>query len=158
MGMSWLGYRLDPATAAHVLADDARFDELLESDDERALDLDKTWHGIHWLLTGSSDPVNVPASSVIFGGAPCGADRGYGPPRLLPTDEVAAAARALQAVSTETLRSRVDPEAMTDAELYPLIWDEEDVFDEDLLPNLEMLRSFYEAADTAGEVVIQLIT
>lgn len=153
--MVWVGFRLDATTAAEVVADDERFDELLESDDDRSIDLDKMWHGVHWLLTGSADPVAGPTSSVIFGGRPCGDDRGYGPPRLLQADEVAAAAKALSSVDVEALRGRVDPAAMTDAEIYPLVWDEEDVFEMELEPCLLALREFYDAAAAAGDVVIQ---
>ena len=47
------------------------------------VDLDKAWHGIHYLLTGSVESNKTLASKVIMGGEDIGPDRGYGPARCL---------------------------------------------------------------------------
>ncbi|MFL5844170.1 MAG: DUF1877 family protein, partial [Solirubrobacteraceae bacterium] len=60
-------------------------------------------------------------------------------------------------VSVDELRSRVDPREMGRAQVYPLIWDEDDIFDDYLAPALDDLRQFYYAAASAGEAVIQTI-
>ena len=45
-------------------------------------DLDKSWHGIHYLFTGKADESGTPLEFLVAGGASVGdEDVGYGPPR-----------------------------------------------------------------------------
>ena len=156
--MVWVGYRRDAAEAARILGDPELVEELLESEDhETLLDLDKGWHGIHWLLTGSAEPTAAPVSDAVCGGEEVGEDLGYGPPRLLSAEGVRSVATALGAIDVESLHARMDPAAMAYAQIYPAIWDEDDIFDQYLAPSLTKLREFYVAAAAAGEVVIQTL-
>jgi hypothetical protein len=158
MGMIWVAYRRDRTFVDGLLKDPEQVEELLESDDDvRSVDIDKAWHGIHWLLTGSAGPTAAAESDVIFGGEPFGEDLGYGPARLLSTEGVERVAQVLRNVDTESLRVGMDPAAMQRAEIYPEIWDEDDLLDDYLLPALAQLRSFYDAAATAGEDVVQTL-
>lgn len=158
MGMIWVAYRRSAGEAAELVESTDSIELLLESDDdETSVDLDKTWHGIHWLLTGSHDPTDDVTSEVIFGGQPVGEDRGYGPARLLDPERVRAVASILRALPADELRQRVDLEAMSAADLYPDIWDEADVFDEYLAPAYDELRAFYADAAHEGQAVIQTI-
>ncbi len=158
MGMIWVAYRRTEEAARHILEDADRVDELLESDDDvTSVDLDKAWHGIHWLLTGSADPTTDVVSSAIFGGEPLGEDIGYGPGRLLSIEGVGAVAAALRELDAEALRGRMNPSAMDAVGIYPQIWDEADVFDTYLAPAFDNLRAFYTAAATSGEAVIQTL-
>jgi Domain of unknown function (DUF1877) len=50
---------------------------------DTAVDLDKAWHGIHYLLTGTTLSNRTLASKVIMGGEDIGPDFGYGPAQLL---------------------------------------------------------------------------
>src|SRR5690242_14594616 len=53
-------------------------------------DLDKAWHGIHWLLTGSSEGGEEPLCFLLAGGEQVGdVDVGYGPARALTSSQVA---------------------------------------------------------------------
>jgi hypothetical protein len=156
--MIWVGYRRSADEAAELVQTADGIDTLLESDDdETSLDLDKAWHGIHWLLTGSQDSTDDVTSEVIFGGEPVGEDLGYGPARLLEPEGVRAVASALQALPADELRRRVDLKAMSTAELYPDIWDEADVFDSYLGPAYDRLCAFYVKAAQDGQTVIQAI-
>ena len=66
-----------------VLPVDPFEDELLESDDDNSsVDLDKVWHGLHWLLVRSDAPID----EAVFGGEELGDDLGYGPSRLLSAE------------------------------------------------------------------------
>ena len=47
---------------------------------------------------------------------------------------------------------------MTAADVYPFIWDEEDVFDEYLAPSYESLREFYARAAARGDAVLAVLT
>lgn len=156
--MIWAAYRLDPEQVVRLCDDPSIVTEFLEDeDDERSIDLDKSWHGIHWLLTGSEGPTAATLSEAIFGGVAAGEDLGYGPPRLLAASEVGGVAAALGRVDVQQLRSRMDRAAMDAADIYPQIWDEEDVFETYLGPNYEALRDFYADAAAAGDAILQVI-
>jgi hypothetical protein len=158
MGMIWVGYRRDAGTARHLLEDPDRLEELLESDDDvTSVDLDKAWHGLHWLLTGSDGPSTGPLSDAIFGGEAIGEDLGYGPGRLVSPEHVRSIAVGLREIGVDTLRTRMNAPAMIAAEIYPVIWDEDDVFDTYLVPAFENLRDFYSAAADREQAVIQTI-
>jgi hypothetical protein len=93
-----------------------------------------------------------------MGGEEFGEDWGYGRPRLLDPAGVASVAAALDSISADDLRARYDPNALSDAEVYPDIWDEEDVFDTYLLPNFENLKALYSHAAAEGRWVLQTLT
>lgn len=159
MGMIWVGYRRSDSAARQLLEDEKKVSELLASaGDAMSVDLDKAWQGLHWLLTTSSGPTDDQVSDAVFGGEEVGGDLGYGPGRLLSAQGVKAVDARLRDVQPETLRARMDPAAMEIADIYPPIWDEEDVFDTYLAPAFEDLCAFYSAAAAAGESVIQTVT
>ena len=88
-----------------------------------ATDLDKAWHGIHYLLTGTADAGETPWSFLISGGAHVGdIDVGYGPARVFTSVETQSIAEALARVGEDELRSRFNPDDMTSKEIYPEIW------------------------------------
>ena len=68
-------------------------------------------------------------------------------------------AAGLDAVDDATLRARFDPAAMSEAEIYPHIWDDgEDEFDNYLLPHFTALRDFYRDAAASGDAVLLAVT
>lgn len=75
------------------------------------LDLDKSWHILHTLISGSPDPANTPEAALLGGEelGPCG---GYGPVRLLRAEQVSAFAEVLDGLEVETLKERLDPKAL----------------------------------------------
>ena len=96
-------------------------------------DLDKAWHGIHYLLTGTAWEGEPPLNLLVSGGTEVGdIDVGYGPPRVLTSGEVRAAHEALREIDEATLRTRFEPAEMMRLEIYPEIWDrnpaEDDTF------------------------------
>lgn len=95
-----------------------------EAPEADALDIDKAWHGLHFLLTGDAWDGEPPLNFIVGGGAPIGdVDVGYGPARGFAPDEVRAIAAALAPITEATLRARFDPGAMMDEDIYPTIWD-----------------------------------
>jgi hypothetical protein len=96
-------------------------------------DLDKAWHGIHFLLTGTADDGAPPLNFLVAGGAYVGdEDVGYGPARLFTAAETREIAAAITAITDDELRRRFNPQAMMAAEIYPEIWDR-DPEDDDTL-------------------------
>ncbi|MCW6003471.1 YfbM family protein [Micromonospora sp. CPCC 205371] len=168
MGMVLIGRRLSNDELQAVLDGPARVAALLygDLDDDDAempepeLDLDKSWHGIHYLLTGTAWTMGqAAADAAILGGDEVGEDNGYGPARLLRPATVRMVATALDALSVETLRARFDPDAMAAADIYPNIWaGGADEFDNYLAPYFTQLRQFYGAAAASGQAVLLAIT
>ncbi len=128
-----------------------------ESEPPNYIDLDKSWHGIHYLLTGSADGGAEPLFSVVIGGEEFGPDVGYGPARFLTAEQVRSVAAALSGTSSEALSQRFNPKDMEDKQIYPdVIWvrDGQAALDY-LLENYEQLRAFYQGAAARGDAVIQ---
>lgn len=117
-----------------------------------AFSADKSWHGIHYLLTGSTVPTADVLSNVIFGKGPLGtADLGYGPPLATDASDVRAIAAALEQVPDDAVRARFEPAAMD--EVYPGFWDDDDAL-EAVMEALDELRGFYRDAAANGDAVI----
>jgi hypothetical protein len=132
---------------------------LEETSDSRTLDIDKAWHGIHYLLTGSGNPTRDVRSLAIFGGKEVGDDLGYGPARLLSPAEVKEIARVLKDESVEKLSSRYDPKKMEKLQIYPEIWvrDGKEAFDY-LAKYYRKLAAFYEKAAASGSAMLLVIS
>ncbi len=122
---------------------------------ERAdADLDKAWHGIHFLLTGTADAGRFPESFLLLGGREVGdIDVGYGPARVMTAEETRAAQAMLAALGDDALRARFDPAKMMELDVYPGIWDrdpEDDDTLEYLMENVATLRGMLDAAARDG--------
>lgn len=103
-------------------------------------DLDKAWHGIHYLLTGSVWEGDEPLNFLIAGGETIGEiDVGYGPARCIKSDHVRTINEILSRISIEDFKLRFEPDKMMANEIYPEIWDRKD---ED--GNLDYLIEYYE--------------
>ncbi|MET0286085.1 MAG: YfbM family protein [Polyangiales bacterium] len=106
-------------------------------------ELDKAWHALHFLLTGSATGGEPPLSLLVSarGGTELqGAGDDYGPPRLFSSDVARRAHEALQALADDALLARFDPAAMMAAEIYPEVWDRPGEGPEWLLESLHNLR------------------
>jgi len=96
-------------------------------------DLDKAWHGIHFLLTASAWEGDPPLNFLVSGGTEVGdVDVGYGPARVFRSSEVAEIHKALGEVQEDDLRARFQPEAMMKEDIYPRIWDRDPEDDDPL--------------------------
>ena len=125
------------------------------------IDLDKAWHGLHFLLTRSAWEDDEPLCYLIAGGQPVGdEDVEYGPARVLRPKEVAQLDAALAAISLDEFRRRFDPTAMMAQQIYPEIWDR-DPREDDTLGYLaeyfDMLKSFvWNSAETQKGLLVWL--
>lgn len=111
-----------------------------------SIDLDKAWHGIHYLLTGTEWEGTGPAAFLLVGGKEVGdVDVGYGPARALSAAEVRAAHDHLSGISDADLRARFDPADMMEQDIYPTIWDRDPEDDDTLgylIEYVGILRTF----------------
>jgi hypothetical protein len=117
-------------------------------------DLDKSWHGIHYLLTGTHRGEKPPLDFLTDGGEVVGdEDLGYGPGRVFTSEQVAAIDDALKGLSRDAVAQRFDPQEMTKLDIYPGIWQREPEDDDSLgycLDYLDEMKSFVDRAHDAG--------
>jgi hypothetical protein len=97
---------------------------VLADDEGEVLDLDKAWHGLHYLLTGTVWAGDPPLNFLVTGGRDVGDEEiGLGPPRTLSPSETRDVASALAALSDDDVQARFAPGEMMRLEIYPEIWD-----------------------------------
>ena len=143
------------------LDEDGFVDWLEEYGQRRSFDVDKAWHAVHFLLTGTAQETAGPLGAVVLGGEEFGGDLGYGPPRWLSPTRVDEAATALAAISDDEARSRLDFSAMQAADIYPSIWDRDPAaehLDDFVLDGVSRVRAGFiaAAADVHGMIVTML--
>lgn len=143
-------------------AADGTADEITLGDGEGIeTDLDKAWHGIHFLLTGSAYGGDHPYNFIATGGREVGdVEVGYGPARVLTAAQTREVHEALSAISDESLRQRFNPDEMMAQNIYPEIWDRDDEEDDALgylMEYVEILRGFLaQAVEERVGVVLYL--
>ena len=97
------------------------------------IDLDKAWHGLHFLLTGSAWDGEEPLCYLVRGGHEIGdEDVGWGPVRAISPDVAASFDAALTQVTADDLRQRFNPAEMMKQQIYPEIWDRDPEVDDTL--------------------------
>jgi hypothetical protein len=124
------------------------------------IDLDKAWHGIHYLLTGLAEGGPEPQSLAVFGGEEFGPEVGYGPARFLTADQVRHVAETLSGLAPEALAHRFNAQDMEAKQIYPdVIWvrGRQEALDY-ALDNYRQLRAFYRDAAARGDAVIQWLS
>lgn len=121
------------------------------------LSLDKAWHGLHYLLCGSDEPQPTPLGQAVLGGDEVGVDfAGYGPARVHDPATVAAIAAALTNPELDAaLPGRYEPVAMSELQLYPFGWDDQD--SGWLLDAFRDLRGFYVEAAAHGWATVSCL-
>lgn len=117
------------------------------------LSLHKSWHCLHFLLTGKSwEPADPPLGNAIMGGAEL-PDRqqamGYGPARYLTPAQVAEVASALATFPVEEKAKAFDPEFAEKQKVYSPHHDEEE-----LVHYFGLLRDFYQGASSKANAVL----
>ena len=123
MGMRLSLIMIEPSEVKALSADSSSLQQwLLRRDSGPRLDMDKEWHGIHFLLNGTAWSTEGDYGQVVFGGQEVGADLGYGPARILYADQVSDLSRHLSDLSPDSLRERYDPAAMSNEMIYPDVW------------------------------------
>ena len=155
MGMVSSWWQATDEQIAALEDDPSGLDDFLGKDGE-GFYLDKAWHGIHFLLTGTAFGGDGPLASILFGRSLGDAVEKDGAiaSHALTGAEVRAFDDALSRITAEEFAARFDARAMTKAEIYPDIWDraltgEEDVL-EYLVEYFETLRDGVRAAKEKG--------
>jgi hypothetical protein len=123
------------------------------SPDDSLLPMEKNWHALHFLLTGTSWGGTAPLHFIAAGGKPVGdEDVGYGPARAFTPQQVKEISRALEDVGREDLRRRFNARKMDELDIYPKDWMEsadEDALDF-LLGDFDALKRFLRESAEQG--------
>jgi hypothetical protein len=149
--------QITPAQLAEAIEDPSMMDRLLdpEEDSQNAIDVDKAWHAIHYLLTQSAWDGNPPLANAVLGGTAIGDDLGYGPAKYITAPQVKDVAAKLP--NRESLKSAFDANALTSEEIYPEIWDEgEDALDY-VLEHYESMMDYYLDAASRGNAMLKFL-
>lgn len=122
---------LDDGELAGILEGKQDVEEFLSftmENEERCIDIDKAWAGIHFLLCGRPFEGEKPLFNAVLGGTPVGEeDLGYGPARILAAAEVRELAQALEGIDLLDRKEAFLSGVLGNAEIYPGYKDEEDL-------------------------------
>jgi Domain of unknown function (DUF1877) len=121
-GLAGLILRLFPITITEVASESepAEGAPAPMMDPDRSIDIEKGWHGLHFLFTGTADEGEEPACYLVRGGEDLDDE---GQTRALRANQVRRFAEYLSALTPGELTRRYDPERMTKLEIYPdVIW------------------------------------
>ena len=115
--LGWL-LRLTPIKIEEVVSDGAV--AIHPPDPGRSIDIDQSWHGLHFLFTGTANEGDEPACYFVRGGEDLD-DEGHA--RALRPDKVRRFAMYLDTLTPAELARRYDATRMTKLEIYPdAIW------------------------------------
>lgn len=121
--------------------------------------LEKAWHGLHYLLTGSASEGDLPLAFLLQGGEEIGEDDGYGPPRLFSHEQVRELDAALSPISDDELWNRFDPAQMSAEGVYPSCWDEpEEELRKEYLFYFHEIKKIVQKANTDGHALLVMLT
>lgn len=154
-------FALEEAKAKELILNPDSIEEFLYSEDppidesDDYLDIDKSWHGIHFILADDVWEGTPPARDVILGGEAIGEDVGYGPARFLSVEEVRNVDNFLSTIEPSYIKEKYNPVELEKNEIYPNGWGEEDY--DYLVGYFEDLKKFYEKASNESKMVIQYL-
>ena len=130
-----------------------------DSDDPAMIDIDKSWEGILFLLTGQNlETMDHPMAKVLFSGQVIDAeqDLGYGPGNYLTSEQVKEVNSRLSQITPGELIKRFDAKRMSELEIYPNIWEEDGILDY-LIENFKTVQETYSTAAKNNEAIITFI-
>jgi hypothetical protein len=113
--------------------------------------LDKSWHVLHFLLTGEVADAPPPLGNAILGGTGIGKDMGYGPARFLTRAQVEEVSQALSRVAETELKKRFGAANARAKDLYACHEEGDLALAVEAFPRL---REYYAEAVGHGEAMI----
>jgi len=164
MGMIGNFLRVTKAELDVYLKDSSLLEDRIyndETEDKNLVDTDKAWAGIIFLLTGKDfeEAEDHPLMKVFFSGQLIDEeqDMGYGPAHYLTPQQVSELNKEISPITIADLKKNFDIKKMTEAEVYPTIWDEgEEAFDY-LAEYFKIMQQVYSDAVKNNEAIITFI-
>jgi hypothetical protein len=140
-------------------------DRIYADEVSNLLDIDKTWDGILYILTGYTieniDKAKPPLKWVIFGDNIIDGeqDLGYGPANFCTPQEVVDVNIALSAISSVEFRTKFDSlDLAGEKDAYPgIVWPNREEAFEYYLEYFLQIKEFYLLAAENGQAVITFI-
>ena len=166
MGMIGNLFRVTTKDLQEILKDSSLLEAKVYSEDSDnandLLDLDKSWEGIFYLLTGHGiaeiEAAKPPLSWTLFSGQIIDEeqDMGYGPAHYISSDQVQQLNKELDKVTIDELRQKYNGKQMDEAGLYPQVWAEAESLDY-IIDYFGQLKEFYKTAEKENKAVITFI-
>ena len=131
-----------------------------DTDDPFRYDIDKSWDGIIYLLTGSnSSDTTQYLSKIIFSGQFIDEEQnlGTGPAHYLSPEQVKDIHKQIKEIIPDSLKKKFDAAAMKELGVYPNVWDHEDAADY-LVEYFETIQEVYALAAAHNEAIISFIS
>ena len=132
-----------------------------EENKDNLLDIDKSWHAIHFTLTGCAyggeeDDI---LSNLVFGGEPVNEeDMGYGPARLFTKEKTALLSEALKKWDKTAFCKNFNVADMLEHDIYPVMSGEDDVdFFTYVWACFDAVKEFFQKAAEEGQSVLTFI-
>lgn len=135
------------------------YDNESDEEDPKLADLDKSWEGILFLLTGQSlETMDHPLARVLFSGQTIDEeqDLGYGPGNYLTPEEVKELNKEIANITTEELSKNYDAKKMMELGIYPNVWVEEDMVNY-LTEYFKTVQEVFAEASKNDEAIITFI-
>lgn len=140
------------------LLEDKIYDD--ETKNKNLVDIDKSWDGIIFLLTGQSlATAEHNLVRVLFSGQLINEeqDLGYGPAHYLTPEQVAELNNEISTITIADLKQKFNLGKMTEQEVYPTIWDEgDDAFDY-VADGFSTLQNVFAEATKNREAIIAFL-
>jgi len=129
------------------------------AEDPAFSDIDKSWEGILFLLTGQNlESLDHPMGLVLFSGQTIDEeqDLGYGPGQYLTPEQVKEVNAELSKITAEEITNRFDAKRMNELGVYPEGWESEGNL-EYLLDYFKEVQATYATAAKNNEGIITFI-
>lgn len=131
----------------------------IEEGDTRLVDIDQSWEGILFLLTGQNlEQLDHPLGKALFSNQVIDQqqDLGYGPGHYLAPDQVKELNDKLAAISTDNFRKGFDAGKMSEIGVHPNIWTHESALDY-LSEYFESIQEAFALASKNDEAIITFL-
>ena len=159
-------FRVTMKDLEEILEDSSLLEDLVDAEDNvslnNLLDIDKSWEGIFYLLTGHGiaelDDAKPPLSWALFSLQLIDEeqDMGYGPAHYIDADQVKQLNKELDNITEEELKQRYNGKQMDEAGIYPEVWAEAESLDY-VLDYFGQLKEFYKQAEKESMAVITFL-
>ena len=129
---------------------------------EWILDLDKSWDGINYILTGEIigglelEPNELQRALFSFQLIDEEQDLGYGPAQYLSPKQVKETYSELEKITDDILKSKINGSEMNEIGIYPEIWTEPESHDF-LIDSFNEFKAFYKKASENNQAIVSYL-
>lgn len=166
MGMIGNVLRVSEEELNNFINDSKTLENKIYADDcyeaEWFLDLDKSWDGINYILTGEiiggleNKPNKLERALFSFQVIDEDQDLGYGPAQYLTSAQVKETFTELEKITDEVLKSKINGSEMNEIGIYPEVWIESES-QEFLIESFGEFKEFYKKAAENNEAIVVYI-